>query len=672
MRNLTEDRALPLREQEALRVMLEQVGVGAVQLSLGGRALAVNQALCDLLGCSRDTLLSKSLPEIVGSENVQSELAECRRLLSGEVQSFSTERPQVCADGRSLWLKATITLLRDEGSGEPAGYLAIIADLTPYKAELDRILLDEAASEAAIRNQAQFDELMTAILTRFTTCAAREVDSTVTTALRETAEFLGVDHAYVLIFSPDRTTWSATHEWNAAHVPAQGGNYRDVPVGTVPWSETKVLAGEVVRINAPHEYPPEAEAERRLPEMQAGQQSAVLIPMHGAAGIITGAVGFDSHARRVTWSDDDVTRCTMVGDAIATVLERKRAEHALQRSEEKFSKAFEASPAILTIVRIQDRRYVEVNRAFEQHTGFLRTEVLRQTTEELGQKADLQSLNHAIETAVEQGSVRNTEARIHNKGGEALVVLLSAEMVEFDGQRCVLTVAEDITERKQAEEARTELSRRLMTAQEAERARIARELHDSIGQSLALLNIQMQRAAQPASSLTGKKVLTMPELCGKVKEIGNQISRLSHRLHSSELEFLGLAVAVRSLCREFSEQYRIKVDCTCTDLPEDLDNDFALAFLRVVQEALHNIAKHSRASKVRVEVVGTKRDLSACIQDNGTGFEVNKTRMTSGLGMVSMRERMHLIGGEFTISSKPGGGTRIHAKAPLAANVRIR
>ena len=190
-------------------------------------------------------------------------------------------------------------------------------------------------------------------------------------------------------------------------------------------------------------------------------QSILLVPIHGAAGVIAGAVGFDSHARPVTWSDDDVAHCKMVGDAIATVLERKRAEEALRNSEEKFSKAFEASPAIITIIRIKDRRYLEVNRAFEQHTGFLRTEVLQPIDRpRWGDGPICAACNHAFEKVLAQGSVRNMEARLRTKSGDSLIVLLSAEVIEFDGQSCVLTVAEDITERKQAEDALRESEER--------------------------------------------------------------------------------------------------------------------------------------------------------------------------------------------------------------------
>ncbi len=536
MQELTDERVSSPHQQEAFRVMFEQAGFGVAQLSIDGQWLEVNQSLCDILGYSRAELLSRPLSEITRFDDVSRELADCLRLLEGQIQSFSSSNRHLRADGRVAWLKATITLVRDQLTGAPHSYLAVVEDLTPQR-------VNRIRTEAALQRQVDFDELMTRALTQFTTCSAAEVHSCVVNALKDTAKFIGVDHAYVLVFSPDRTAWGATHEWCSPGLEPQARSYQNLPLGSVPWSEGKILSGEVIRINTLADFPPEAVVERLVPDVQAGMQSILLVPVHGAAGVIAGAVGFDSHARAVVWSDDDVARCRMVGDAIATVLERMRTE-----------------------------------------------------------------------------------------------------------------------------EARTDLSRRLMTAQEAERTRIARELHDGIGQSLALLSIQMQRAGQPTAS--GRKNPGIAELCAKLKEIGNQLSRLSHQLHSSELEFLGLAVAVKSLCREFSEQYRIKIDCVCKDIPSELDNDVALGFLRVVQEALHNIAKHSRASEVQLELVRSEDELVLAVADNGVGFDMNTVRDTAGLGMISMRERMHLIGGQFNITSKPGGGTRIQAKVrlPSAAN----
>ncbi len=225
-------------------------------------------------------------------------------------------------------------------------------------------------------------------------------------------------------------------------------------------------------------------------------------------------------------------------------------------------------------------------------------------------------------------------------------------------------IARNTNEGKHAEQGHDEFASRLLKAQEAERARVARELHDGIGQSLALLNIQLQRLCEPSRAT---RVPEIQELSAKLKQIGERVSKLSHQLHSSELEFLGLAVAIKGLCREFSQQYQIDVACTCREVPAELDQNIALCLLRITQEALHNIAKHSRAKCVRVQLVGTGEELTCTITDDGIGFDLNKARKALGLGLVSMRERMNLIGGQLTIRSGKNAGATIEAKAPLSS-----
>lgn len=218
---------------------------------------------------------------------------------------------------------------------------------------------------------------------------------------------------------------------------------------------------------------------------------------------------------------------------------------------------------------------------------------------------------------------------------------------------------------KESETARHELARRLTNAQEKERTRIARELHDDIGQSLAILRIQMLRAGQPVSGMAGKRHPSINDLCNDLKLLAEKVSRISHQLHSSELEYLGLAVAIQSHCREFSAKYKIAVDCSCTDLPEDLDSLLALSLLRIVQEALHNAAKHSKAKSMQVAVKASDTELSLLIADDGVGFDLEEAKLAAGLGLISMRERIHLAGGQFEITSAPGKGTRITARVPL-------
>jgi len=266
------------------------------------------------------------------------------------------------------------------------------------------------------------------------------------------------------------------------------------------------------------------------------------------------------------------------------------------------------------------------------------------------------------------------------KSGEPLPVRVVFHFpASWSGSRApetIVATVQDLSELQaaeaalqEAETARHELARRLTNAQEKERTRIARELHDDIGQSLAILRIQMLRAGQPVSGMVGKRHPTIPQLCDNLKLLAEKVSLLSHQLHSSELEYLGLSVAVQSHCREFSRQYKIPVECSCNDIPEDLDSLLALSLLRIVQEALHNAAKHSKAKSIQVAVQGTPSELSLLIADDGIGFDPEEAKLAAGLGLISMRERVHLAGGEFQITSRPGEGTCIAARVPLTAQI---
>jgi len=216
-----------------------------------------------------------------------------------------------------------------------------------------------------------------------------------------------------------------------------------------------------------------------------------------------------------------------------------------------------------------------------------------------------------------------------------------------------------------SEIARIELSRRIINAQEADRTRLSRELHDDIGQALAILKIRMLRCAQPESDRPTNMSADLKELAGSLDAIIYKVSRLSHNLHSSTLEYLGLAAAVKRHCVECSQQLGIPIRCDCEGADKELDNTVALAFFRVVQEGIHNAIKHSRATSILVKIVGTNRDLSLEISDDGIGFDVEAKSFGRGLGLISMRERIHLIGGEFDIDSSPGRGTRIITRAPI-------
>ena len=260
------------------------------------------------------------------------------------------------------------------------------------------------------------------------------------------------------------------------------------------------------------------------------------------------------------------------------------------------------------------------------------------------------------------------ESKAKTKGGNSQWVRVAFSVV-FDPEaktpQYLVAAIEDNTDRKQADNARREIADRLIQAQETERTRIARELHDDIGQSLAILRIQMMRSGQPVSGMPGRVHPNVIELSERVMEIANRVSRISHQLHSSHLEYLGLKAAVQNACDEFAGKYKIKVNCTCEHIPPKIDGITGLCFLRVLQEGLHNIGKHSNAKNVDVHLLFAEGELSLLIVDNGKGFDLQEARLAAGLGLISMRERVNLVGGNFEITSTPGRGTRVRASAPV-------
>jgi PAS domain S-box-containing protein len=658
MSTISDERSASLRQhEEPFLTTFELVGFGVGHLALDGKWTMVSQRLCEIVGHSRHHLLGNSMQDIGPPEDAETLLEP--RLLAGQMQTHAIEKQVVRGDGRNVWVKIVVAPIRDEDTREPRYLFAVVEDVTAQK-----------EAQHALTRQAEFDELMTRILTVFTVCSAAEVDDRVTDALRQLAELVGVDHAHAIIFTADRSTWSATHEWCGAGVTPQIDGYRDIPFGTFPWSERKVLAGETIRINSLEEYPAEASPELHAPDVQVGSLSLLRVPIRGAAGVIAGCVGLDSHARPITWSDSDVSHCKMVGDAITSVLERKRAEEALRESEERFRAMADSAP-ILMWMSGADKACTGFNRGWLEFTG-------RTMEQELGDgwavgvhPEDLQKCLQVYVTSFDARQPFKMEYRLRRHDGEYRWIQdTGAPRFLPDGSFAgYIGCCVDIHDRRELEITRRDLAGRLMTAQEEERGRIARELHDDIGQSLALLGIQMQRASQAASADPEKRI-DLHELRDKVKEISSKITRLSHRLHSSELEYLGLAIAVKSLCREFSRNSNVAIECECDPLPASLKDDVSVAFLRIIQEALHNVAKHSQAQLVRVRLAWVGQELTLSVSDDGVGFDANRGPRKPGLGLISMRERMLMMGGELEISSQPGCGTQIRVRAPLPIAAR--
>ena len=224
----------------------------------------------------------------------------------------------------------------------------------------------------------------------------------------------------------------------------------------------------------------------------------------------------------------------------------------------------------------------------------------------------------------------------------------------------MLGVNMDVTERKRADETLSEMTRKLIEAQEQERARIGRELHDDINQRLAMLAVELEQLTGRPSEVESRA----QQLRKQISEISNDVQALSHELHASKLDYLGVVSGIRSWCKEFGERQQMVIDFR-SDVSSSVPSDIGITLFRVLQEALHNASKHSGVKRIEVELREASSEIHLVVTDFGRGFEVETAIQGRGLGLTSMQERVRLLKGTIEIQSKPLVGTTIHVRVPL-------
>ncbi len=410
-------------------------------------------------------------------------------------------------------------------------------------------------------------------------------------------------------------------------------------------------------------YPRAAAATR------AGLHAAFGFPILSGSEVL-GVIEFYSDALQEP--DDDLLRMmAAVGSQIGQFIERKRAEEGLRESEERYRTVAEtAAEAIITID--ETSTMVFVNRAAEQIFGYTAQEML-------GQKLTLlmpERLRAAHERSMARYLTTNQRhlawERVHlpgrHKSGREIPLELAFWEFTQQGKRFFSSIVRDITERVQAAELRTRLLEQVISAQEEERRRIARELHDETGQALMSLLVGLH-TIESAPSLAEAQAQA-----GRFRRVAAQaldeVRRLAIGLRPSVLDDLGLAAALERYATEYSQAYGIAVDLHAPGLNEArLPPALEITLYRILQEALTNIAKHAGATLVSIVVERQPGQVRAIIEDDGCGFDVDAalqmSRTTKHLGLHSMRERAGLVNGTIAIESTSGRGTTIYVTIPV-------
>jgi PAS domain S-box-containing protein len=361
------------------------------------------------------------------------------------------------------------------------------------------------------------------------------------------------------------------------------------------------------------------------------------------------------------------------------VTDRKTAEAALLRlnwtlegqtallqTRDELLRIFVKHVPVAVAMLDRDMRYLQVSERWCADFGLSSTEFLGRSHYEIFPDIP-DRWKQLHRRALEGETLRAEEDRWDRQGGTTWLRWEIRPWQSLDGlPGGILIFSEDITRRKQIDEALAEFPRKLIEAQEQERIRIGRELHDDICQRLAMLAIELQQVHE--NSLILPEVRSrIGDLQQQTSEIADDIQSLSHELHSAKLQYLGIAAAMRGFCRKFGEQQKVEIDFQTHDMPSPLSADTSLCFFRVLQESLHNASKHSGVQHFEVRLWGTSDEIHLTVKDSGKGFDQEAAKTSPGLGLISMDERVKMVNGTLTIESHSKGGTTIHARVPLGS-----
>jgi PAS domain S-box-containing protein len=377
------------------------------------------------------------------------------------------------------------------------------------------------------------------------------------------------------------------------------------------------------------------------------------------------------------------------GEALARskeqLRERQRAETMIRESEEtlrswerRFSIAFNANPTLSTISSLEGR-FLAVNSQFLQTTGYTREEVVGKTALEIGMWPNPQNRASVMQKLREEGAVRGYAVDLRTKTGEDRVLLLSIEKIDLEGQPCLLHSGQDITERTRAERAvraseerLRALSVRLRSAREEEGTRISREIHDELGGALTGLKWELESIAESvAVTLNGAAIPSIDERISRMTDMIDTtittVRRIASDLRPSVLDDLGLIAAIEWQAQQFQSRTGIRCECRTASDALDLDRDQATAVFRIFQEILTNVLRHAGATRVRVDVRKESTNFVLEVVDNGRGITEYDKANAASLGLLGMRERAVLAGGEVLIRGAEGQGTSVVVRVPLPA-----
>ena len=524
---------------------------------------------------------------------------------------------------------------------------------------------DQPPAEPA-GSRLEFEALIAELSSRFVNVPPTEVDGEIEGALCRVCVLLGIDLAVLWQWLPAAPTdFTPTHYYNA-----QSGLEPPEPLrqDQFPWYAEQMSAGRRVAISSLEDFPAEAAVDRESCRV-LGIKSNLCLPLLMGGELSVGILGLSTLQAERDWPEAVVNRLQLVAQVFANALARRRAEQVLRTNETRLASgadlaglAFYEVDLARGVMYADDRTRDLCGVPSDRVDGL---GVLQFWLEHLHPddaervKAERDRLHDGriprLSIAYRYLNPVRGELWVHHLAGAA----------ERDGRgRATRTygVLRDVTEQKRAEASLKDLSRRLIRAQEEERALLARELHDDLSQRLAVLAIDAGRAelASPA----GPHAESLRAVREGLVRLSEDVHALAYQLHPSVLEELGLAEALRTECERRGRQSRVGISVSVDAPPDAVGREAALCLFRVAQEALTNVIRHAEARTASVELRRMDGGLLLAVRDDGAGFDPAAPRTGRSLGLASMRERVQLASGTLDVESSPGHGTLVVAWVP--------
>jgi signal transduction histidine kinase/PAS domain-containing protein len=456
--------------------------------------------------------------------------------------------------------------------------LGIIRDITRRK-----------KSEVALRQRVLWEQLVSAVSSRFVNVSSEELDAAINKALADIGLFTGVDRSYLFCFNADLTKSSNTHEWCNQGIEPQFHQLQDLPVAKASWWMQKLKKQQIITIPSVSELPEKAAHEKEFLQSQ-NIQSVVAVPVR-YGGKLFGFIGFDSVHEQKHWQSEDIHLLSMVGEIFAAAIVRRNTEAALQSA------------------------HTELEKKVEERTAEL-TSALN----------ELKCAHDELQSKIQSMAELNRKFQ--------------------------------------------ELSHKTIIAMENDRKNLSKELHDSIGGSLAAIKIHLENRLQTMDEQPESGEMPLEKIAAYLTGIIQETRYIAYSLRPLSLDDLGLLPAINDEVRKFTEFHPgIHLSTHIDVLPPNISDDVSIVLYRVIQEALTNIAKHSQAANASLGLRNQDNGIHLQVHDDGCGFDsrekIHRSGFLEGYGLHSMKERVEICKGDFQIRSEPGNGTIINVFIPL-------